>query len=107
MELYLTGPISRNPHALGQFKKTAEILRSSGYVVVNPFELDHPPEATWEQNLAVDLKAMMDVVLTGGELAIVDTRIPSRGMGLEIAVATVLGVKARPWIEYLENNIKP
>ena len=105
MDLYLTGPISQNPHAKGQFFKTAEILRTMSFTVVNPFELVHLDDATWEQNLAVDLRAMMDVMLSGGELAIVDTRIPSRGMALEICVATALGMVARPWLEYLEEKL--
>ena len=106
-DLYLTGPITHNKQAKEQFKKVSEILRSVGYSVVNPMELDHPTEATWEIHMAIDIKAMMDVVLFGGELAMVDTHLPSKGMALEISLAVSLGVPIRPWLDYLEEALRP
>jgi len=106
-DLYLTGPITHNKQAKDQFGKVSEILRSAGYTVVNPLELNHPAEATWEIHMAIDIKAMMDVLLFDGELAMVDTHLPSKGMALEISIALSLGVPVRPWLDYLEEALRP
>lgn len=108
MHLYLTGPITKNKTARKEFDKVAAILRSAGHLVSNPFEIavdnDGKEVTDWKTAMRLDLYSVLDVAGDEGALAIVSCEHQSSGMGVEIALASFLGVPVRPWQTYLEEK---
>lgn len=60
-KIYISGQISG--HDLRErkeaFNVAAQRLHSAGYTPVNPFDLNVPDEATYEEHMKEDLKAML------------------------------------------------
>ena len=88
--LYLSGPMTGKP-ALNfpAFHAEADRLRSLGYDVVNPAELNPDHSASWHACMRADLKALLDcdaiVLLDGWEA--------SQGVHLELHVAHRVGIE--------------
>lgn len=90
MRVYLSGPMSDiEGHNFPAFHTAAAELRSVGFDVVNPAEINKDTATSWEQCLRLDIKALCDcegiVVLPGWEM--------SRGAHLEVHVAHRLGLR--------------
>ena len=89
---YISGGMSGLPDFnFPAFHRAAAHLRSIGYVVVNPAEMDemHPGESlTWEQYLRRDIRALMDC----SQIAMLPGWQRSRGARLEYHIATELGM---------------
>lgn len=87
--IYLSGPITGMPDEnRPAFLAAAAALRAYGYSVVNPHELPHEKNASWEAHMCVDLKALLDcdtLVLLNEDWS------NSRGVSLEVYNATILG----------------
>lgn len=91
MKIYIAGPMTGiKDHNFPEFNKQAAYLRSMGFDVVNPAELDAGEVLThpWDYYLRRDLKKLVDcqviVLLNGWE--------NSKGANLEYQVAKSLGM---------------
>ncbi len=102
MKIYIAGPMTGiKDHNFPAFNKQAKYLRSLGFEVVNPAELDagetlsHP----WDYYLRRDLKKLVDceavVLLEGWEY--------SKGANLEYHVANSLGMTIKT--EFREEDL--
>ena len=89
--VYLSGPMTGIPkHNFPAFHDAATELRSMGFRVVNPAEINSVPGAnSWEQCLRNDIKALCDcdaiILLPGWE--------GSRGAHLEVHIAHRVGMQ--------------
>ena len=91
----MTGYVDKNFPA---FTRAAKALRESGYVVINPAELDaDEPERTWEACLRRDIKQLV----TCDAVAVLDGCIDSRGARLEIYIARALNMSVFPVSTYI------
>jgi hypothetical protein len=92
MRIYLSGKMSGLPDfGFPLFHAAAANLRSLGYAVTNPAELDemHPgEELTWAEYLKRDIKALVDCT----HIALLPNWTDSRGAKLEHHIATELGM---------------
>lgn len=98
-KVYVAGPmngyVDKNFPA---FTRAAKALRKSGYVVVNPAELDvNEPESTWEACLRRDIKQLV----TCDAIATLDGYIDSRGARLETYIAKALDMPVFPVSTYI------
>lgn len=61
-KIYVSGGITGRDfqEALKHFADASQMLREQGYEVVNPMELEHNHDQSWENFMRVDLKAMLD-----------------------------------------------
>lgn len=99
--LYLSGPMTGIKDLNKPlFHRMARKLRSNGYVVINPPELDYrDPQRTWENCLRRDLKFLV----TCDSVAILPRWKRSRGANLEIYVAKALSMPVHT-VEYWVKN---
>lgn len=102
MTLYLSGAMTGHPDGnRPAFAAAQKQLEAAGYTVVNPHDLDHPPDVTWDAAMARDLAALK---LCDG-LARMDGSEHSRGSGIEAAQAERDGQRVAPvrnWIEWAQ-----
>lgn len=90
--VYLSGAMSgKDDLNFPLFNREATRLRSMGYRVVNPAELNPDPRTPWHECMKNDLKALLDcesiVMLEGWE--------DSQGAHLELHIAHRVGIKVR------------
>lgn len=87
--IYLGGPMSGLPELnYPAFNAEAFRLRVLGFEVVNPAEIDLGPNATWNEFMRADLKALLDC----DTLALLDGWQNSSGAHLEMHVAHRVGI---------------
>lgn len=90
MKLYISGPITGKPNKnIEQFNTLADKLRTLGYEVLNPFDLDQEgfnPEQCWFKYLKRDLKEL----LSCDALCLLPGWEESKGARLEVVVAIQL-----------------
>ena len=61
MKLYVAGPMRNLPELnFPAFNKATQMLRESGFEVVNPVELNPDPNADYIECMRIDLKALCD-----------------------------------------------
>lgn len=89
MRLYLAGPMTGYPELnFPAFHRGAACLRSLGYEVVNPAEINPDPTAGWLACMREDIKQLADcdgvVVLPGWE--------KSKGASIEVHICRALGL---------------
>ncbi|MBU9468321.1 DUF4406 domain-containing protein [Burkholderia multivorans] len=88
MRIYVAGPMTGHPHLnFPAFHAEAARLRSLGYDVVNPAELNTDPDADWLQCMRTDIKHLVDC----DAIALLEGWHTSRGAQLEYTIATMLG----------------
>jgi Domain of unknown function (DUF4406) len=92
--LYLSGPMTGlldlNRPA---FNKAAKLLRSKGYKVINPPELDKDePQRSWEGCLRRDIRHLMSCDL----IATLPGWKKSKGANLEIYIGKALSIPIHP-----------
>lgn len=97
--LYLSGPMTGLPNLNREaFNKAAKALRTKGYKVVNPPELDrNEPQRSWEGCLRRDIKHLMECEI----VATLPRWTKSKGANLEIYIAKMLKYKIHPVNYYL------
>jgi hypothetical protein len=87
--VYVSGPIKDNDDFERDFDRAERDLRDLGFTPVNPVTIDHPPNATVEDFMRGDIRALLDCesiyLLKGWE--------KSSGAKLEFLVATSCGMK--------------
>ena len=92
MKIYISGPITGLPNKnIEAFNTAAEKLRTLGFEVLNPFDLDQTgfnPEECWFKYLKRDLKEM----LSCDALCLLPGWEESKGARLEIIVAIQLAL---------------
>ena len=90
--IYISGAIKNDPDYRGKFATHEHKLSvHDGYEVVNPCTLPHPEDATYEDFMREDIRAMLDCdeigMIPGWEL--------SAGAKLEFLVATMCGITVK------------
>jgi hypothetical protein len=70
------------------FRSVADRLRSQGYEVISPAELDHP-DTDWHMCMRRAIQAMMNA----DAVAVLDNWYDSRGARIEVLLAKELGMK--------------
>ncbi|MDQ2987459.1 MAG: DUF4406 domain-containing protein [Armatimonadota bacterium] len=89
MTLYLSGPMTGLPEAnYPAFEKEAARLRSLGYAVVSPHELDPGVDASWLSYMRVGVAALAGC----DAIALLDGWERSRGAKIEESLASALGL---------------
>ena len=88
--IYISGAMTGQPDLnFPLFNREATRLRSMGYEVVNPAELNPDPNTPWHQCMRTDLKALLDC----DAIAMVGNWMDSQGAHLEIHIAHRVGIK--------------
>lgn len=86
--IYLSGPMTGLPQLnFPAFHAEARRLRSAGWRVVNPAEIDLPPDSAWTDFMRADL---VDMLLHCDTICMLDGWQKSRGARLEIHIAREL-----------------
>jgi group I intron endonuclease len=89
-KLYLSGAMTGHTDLnFPAFHAEADRLRSLGYDVVNPAELNPDHSASWHACLRADLKALLDC----DAICLLDGYSKSRGACLELTVALQIGLE--------------
>jgi hypothetical protein len=62
MKVYISGPISGHDYEerKKEFKRVQEMLEANGFETFNPMENGLPKDATTQQHMKADLKALLD-----------------------------------------------
>lgn len=88
--IYLSGPMTSMPDLnFAAFHAEARRLRSLGYEVVNPVELNPDPTMGWHQCMRRDLQALLDC----DAMALLEGWQRSAGAHLEMHVAHRVGME--------------
>lgn len=88
--IYISGAMTGKPDLnFPLFNREAIRLRSMGYDVINPAELNPDPEASWHDCMKTDLKALLDC----DAIALLDGWENSQGAHLELHIAHRVGIK--------------
>lgn len=101
MRLYISGPMTGLPdNNFPAFNRAAAALRSQGYAVVNPAELNPEGSKTWHECMRVDIRELCTcqglVLLPGWQR--------SQGAQLELQIAHRLALVIRTIDEVLPEN---
>lgn len=87
-KIYISGQITGIEEQATKLFKDAELdLVLLGYEVVNPMELNHDHDKTWQNYMKHDIKAMMDC----DEIYMLNNWIKSKGAIIEHNLAVNLG----------------
>lgn len=100
--VYISGPMTGLPECnFPAFHAAAASLRSRGYEVSNPAEINKETNGDWCKYLRADIKALCDcdvlVLLPGWE--------SSKGAHLELHVAHRLGLRVVALVELLQQSV--
>ena len=88
--IYISGPMTGKPDLnFPAFNAEALRLRSLGYEVANPVELNPDPAALWHDCMKNDIKALLDC----DALALLPGWEDSHGAHLELHIAHRVGIK--------------
>ena len=92
-KLYLAGPMSDYPdHNYGAFYYAATDLRSRGYTVATPAEINPDTSIGWRASMKRDIPHVLDA----DALALLPDWQLSRGARLEVHIAQELGIPTLP-----------
>lgn len=88
---YISGKISGIPEEeyTALFAKGAQLAGIMGYEAVNPVELNHDHDKTWESFMRVDLKALLDC----NHILMLPNWTASKGAVIEHDLAKSIGLK--------------
>lgn len=99
--LYVSGPMTGLPDLnFPAFHAAAQALRTQGFEVVNPAELNPDPTAAWDQCMRADIKALCDC----DGLALLGGWENSKGAHLELHIAHRIGIKVRTLEAWLSDQ---
>lgn len=59
MKVYISGPITFNPHYVQDFKDAETLIKMCGYIPLTPVG-DKNPEYTWQDYMRRDIKLLME-----------------------------------------------
>ena len=60
MKVYISGRVTNQPDFKQRFSDAEQTLISQGHEVVNPVNLPHDHDKSWQSYMKEDIKAMMD-----------------------------------------------
>lgn len=93
MKVYIAGPMTGYPGLnFPAFHAEAARLRSLGYEVVNPAEINVDPSAGWSDCMRKDIRELV----TCDAVATLDGWEKSKGATLEVHIAESLGLSVYP-----------
>jgi hypothetical protein len=91
IKIYIAGAITG--HDLQERKETfmkwQKYFEDKGYAVVNPMELPHNHDKTWESYMRECIVALMDC----SEIYVMNGWMKSKGAQLEVHIASSLGIR--------------
>lgn len=89
--IYIAGKITGRAisEAALEFKRAAEVFKGAGYEVVNPMELPHDHDKSWESYM----KECIAALVTCDEIAMIEGFENSRGAQLELTIALALNLE--------------
>lgn len=90
LKVYISGPITDNPHFKEDFAEAEEILKAFGFDVVNPAK-EQPEGWTWVDYMKRDLKQLLDC----DAIYLIKGFEKSKGSMLELRISKALKMK---WI---------
>ncbi len=91
--LYVCGPMTGLPELnFGSFNRATELLRLSGYEVVNPVEVNPDPSVGWLACMRQDIRELV----TCDGVAWLPGCKRSRGAQIELRLAVSLGMRVWP-----------
>lgn len=95
--IYIAGKITGRPigEAVLEFRRAAEVFKSAGYEVLNPMELSHDHDKSWESYMRECIAALV----TCDEIAMIEGYEDSKGAQLELTIALSLNLYV-----YLQTN---
>lgn len=92
-KVYISGEISGTPEfeesQRVKFEEAEIKLKEKGFVVVNPFKLNHEKAETWSDYMRTDIKALMDCT----HIFMLRGWGNSRGARIEQQLAVNLGIE--------------
>lgn len=89
MKIYISGKITDNPNARNEFEKQEAVLIMDGHFPVNPFNLNHDHDMTWESFMREDIKALLDCEA----IYMLKNWKKSKGAKIEKELAEMLGMR--------------
>lgn len=89
MKVYLSGPISEVSDYRNNFNNASIRLKKVGYTVVNPCNLLHLHNQSYESYMREDLKALLDC----DSIYMLDGWENSKGAQFELKTANICGIK--------------
>ena len=90
--LYISGPMTGMPDLnFPAFLAATKKLRSMGYQVINPVEINDDPNAKWEDCLKKDIEELMKC----NAIVLLDGWHQSKGAQLEMHLAHRVGMEIR------------
>lgn len=90
MKIYISGKITGiEAEAPELFKKAESLLGALGHQTVNPLELNHEHDKSWESYMKEDVKAMCDC----DAVFLLENWKDSKGARIEKQIAEYLGLK--------------
>jgi hypothetical protein len=91
IKIYIAGAITG--HDLQERKETfmkwQKYFEDKGYAVVNPMELPHNHDKTWESYMRECIVALMDC----SEIYVMNGWMQSKGAQIEVHIASSLGIR--------------
>lgn len=89
-KVYLSGAISGIAKEVYEaaFNEAADFFEEKGFAVVNPVTLDHVENATWEDYMKRDIKALLDC----DYIYMLEGWSRSKGARIELNLASELGI---------------
>lgn len=112
--LYLIGPVTGKPNDnLDEFERAREALRADGYAVDVPHDFVSS-DAPYESAMIVSIQILTAINHVASNpprytpyydgVAMLDGWGQSRGAALEHVIATTVGIRCRPWREWLREG---
>ena len=101
-DLYLSGPMTGYPNKnFDTFNKAVKLLRSKGYTVLNPQDLEvQEPKDTWENCIRRDIRELLKCKA----IATLPNWRYSKGASLEVYIGRNLSLKVAPVSYYLKRS---
>lgn len=89
MKIYISGQITGLENFAQIFKQAETDLLLEGHEIINPVELNHDHDKSWESYMKEDIKAMCDC----DAIYLLKNWIYSRGAKIEKQIAEYLGMQ--------------
>jgi nucleoside 2-deoxyribosyltransferase len=89
--VYLSGPVTNNPHARDNFEAADKYIRTIGHIPLNPIRID-PPKTNEEDKWAYFMRKSIELLMKSDAIYMLGGWWDSRGAILEFDLCTKLGI---------------